>query len=187
MAPQRTGTDGANALRKRLEVHAETTTSAPASAVYDLLADPAAHLVWGGERQGSSSRLLTVDAPAAPVVVGDEFATTGTDPMGGFADRSVVTEATPSSAFEFVTEATLTTKRGATSVWTNVHRYEITENEQGCRVGYTVRVTRISALPGLLVILNWPGLSSLAIRASAGLATRGLANLTAMAEERSRS
>jgi hypothetical protein len=187
MALQRTGTDGANALRKRFEVHAESTTSAPATAVYDLLADPASHLVWGGERQGSSSRLLTIDAPAAPVVVGDEFATTGADPMGSFADRSVVTEATPSSAFEFVTEATLTTKRGATSFWTNVHRYEITAGERGCRVDYTLRVTRISALPGMLVTLNWPGFSALAIKAGAALAGRGLANLTAMAEERSRS
>mgnify|MGYP003411384895 CR=1 FL=1 len=43
------------------------------------------------------------------------------------------------------------------------------------------------ALPGMLVPLNWPGFSALAIKAGTGLAGRGLANLTAMAEERSRS
>ena len=112
MAARRTGTNSANALKKPIEVKAEAAGRAPAEAVYDLLADPASHLIWAGERQGSSTRLLTIDAPTAPIGVGDEFATTGADPMGGFSDRSVVTEATPSTAFEFVTEATLTTKKG---------------------------------------------------------------------------
>lgn len=185
MAPQGTGIGGPNALKQPIELGAEATCAAPASVVYDLLADPASHLVWAGERQGSSSRLLTMDAPPAPIGVGDEFSTTGADPMGGFADRSVVTEATPPSAFEFVTEATLTTKKGAASVWTNVHRYEIEAVPSGCHIGYTLRVERITSLPGLLAIFNWPVLRSLAVRASAALPRKGLANLAAMAEERS--
>jgi hypothetical protein len=158
-------------------------SAASAPIVYDLLADPAAHLVWAGKRQGSS-RLLTMDAPSAPIGVGDEFSTTGADPMGRFTDRSVVTEATPPTAFEFVTEAILTTKKGATSVWTDVHRYEIAPDERGCRIAYTLRVTRISALPGMLRIFNWPVLSSMGVRAAAGMAEKGIANLSAMAEER---
>jgi len=183
MAAPGTSVSRSNALKRPIEVSVAVVTSAPASVVYDLLADPPAHLVWAGERQGSS-RLLTMDAPPAPIGVGDEFSTTGADPMGSFADRSVVTEATPSSAFEFVTEATLTTKRGATSVWTDVHRYVITPDGRGCRIAYTLRVTHVSALPGMLRIFNWRVLSSMGVRAAAGLARNGVANLSAMAEER---
>ena len=96
----------------------------------------------------------------------------------------VVTEATAPTAFEFVTDATLTTKKGATSVWTDVHRYEIAPEGRGCRIAYTLRVTRISALPGMLRIFNWPVLSSMGVRAAAGMAAKGIANLSAMAEER---
>lgn len=184
MAAQRTGIGRPNGLKRPIEVAVEVESAASPSVVYDLLADPASHLIWAGERQGSSSRLLTMDAPPAPIGVGDEFSTTGSDPMGGFADRSVVTEASPSTAFEFVTEATLTTKKGAPSVWTNVHRYELEPTSQGCRIAYSLRVTRISELPGMLRIFNWPVARSLAVRASAALPRRGVANLSAMAEER---
>ena len=185
MAPRGTGIGTPNALKRPIEVAVDRSCAAPSSTVYDLLADPAAHLVWAGERQGSSSRLLTMDAPPGLIGVGDEFSTTGADPMGGFADLSVVTEATSSSAFEFVTESTLTTKKGAASVWTNVHRYEIEDTGSGCRISYTLRVERITALPGLLRVFNWPVLRSLAVRASAALPKKGVANLAAMAEERS--
>ena len=129
-------------------------------------------------------RLLTIDAPPAPIGVGDEFVTTGADPMGGFTDRSVVTEATRPSAFEFVTEATLTTKKGASSVWTNVHRYELEPTAHGCRIAYTLRVTRISDLPGMLRVFNWPVLSSIGEHAASGLARKGAVNLAGLAEER---
>lgn len=184
MAAQRTGIGSPNALKRPIEVAVQVQSAAPARAVYELLADPASHLIWAGERQASSSRLLTMDAPPAPIGVGDEFTSTGADPMGGFADRSVVTEATPTSAFEFVTEATLTTKKGAASVWTNVHRYELESTPRGCRIAYTLRVTRISDLPGPLRIFNWPVLSSMGVRAASGLARKGVANLAGLAEER---
>jgi hypothetical protein len=184
MARRGTGIGSPNALRRPIKVVVEVQSAAPAIAVYDLLADPASHLVWAGERQGSSSRLLTMDAPLAPLGVGDEFSTTGADPMGVFADRSVVTEATPTSAFGFVTEATLMTNGGAASVWTNVHRYDIEPSDRGCRIGYSMRVTRISDLPGMLRIFNWPVLRSVAVRASAVLPRKGVANLAALAEER---
>lgn len=185
MAQQRTTVGSPNALRRPFEITVSVGSDAPPTAVYELLADPAAHLDWAGERRTSTSRLLTMDAPAGPLVVGDEFSTTGADPMGAFLDRSVVTEATSPEAFAFVTEAALTTKDGRTSVWTNVHRYEIDQDGRGSRVTYSLRVARVSELRGMLRIFNWPLVSSLAIRVSAGPAKAGITNLSAMAEERS--
>jgi hypothetical protein len=104
--------------------------------------------------------------------------------MGRFTDHSVVTEATRPTEFEFVTEARFETKKGEVAEWTNVHRYELTPTAQGCRVAYTVRVTRISALPGMLKLFNVPVLSALARKASAGVGRRGVRNLVALAEER---
>ena len=72
----------------------EATSRASAETVYAVLADLSTHTVWAGERQGKRTRLLTIDAPAGPAVVGTEFSSTGSDPMGSFSDRSVVTEAT---------------------------------------------------------------------------------------------
>lgn len=185
MATQGSASGAPNALKRPIEVTFEAECAAPASDAYELLAEPSSHLVWGGELQRASSRLLTVDGPSGPIGVGDEFSSTGADPMGGFADRSVVTEATPPRAFEFVTQATLTTKAGRTSVWTNVHRYEIDPTDPGgCRIVYSLRVTRISSLPGMLRIFNWPVLSSMGVRAAAGLAAKGVANLARLAEER---
>ena len=52
-----------------------------------------------------------MEASADPAVVGTEFHSTGDDPMGSFTDRSVVTEATSPSVFEFVTEGHLEPKK----------------------------------------------------------------------------
>jgi hypothetical protein len=119
---QKTGDRGANALKQELLVRVEATSRATTEAVFAVLADLSSHIVWAGERQGKRTRLLTIDAPAGPAVVGTEFHSTGADPMGTFSDRSVVTEATPGKAFEFVTEARLTTKKGLATDWTNVER-----------------------------------------------------------------
>lgn len=124
-----------------------------------------------------------MDAPPAPIGVGDEFTSTGADPMGGFVDRSVVTEATPSSAFEFVTEATLTTKKGAASVWTNVHRYELQP---------TARLSHRLHAPGHPHQRPaWPAADLqlaravvMGVRAASGVARKGIANLASLAEER---
>jgi hypothetical protein len=174
----------ANALKRELVFAAEAAGRASAEGVYDVLADLRSHATWGGERQRKKGRLLTIEAPEGPAAVGTEFATTGSDPMGRFEDRSVVTEAGRPSVFEFVTEARLRTKRGVVSDWTNVHRYELTPAPQGCRVAYSIRVTRISALPGALRLFNAPVLSGLVQKAAAGAARRGLRNLLALAEER---
>lgn len=180
---QRTGHRGANALRQDLVVQVDATSRATARAVYGVLADLASHVVWAGERQGKHTRLLTMDAPTGPAVVGTEFRSTGADPMGTFSDRSVVTEATPGKAFEFVTESRLTTKKGIASDWTNVERYEFAPTEAGCWIVCTSRVTRISALPGMLRVFNVPGLRGLGLAVSAKVSRRSVRNLARLAEE----
>jgi hypothetical protein len=180
-----TGTaSGPNALDRSVEIHIEQASTAPAEVVYALLADPRTHAVWGGERQGKKSRLLSVEATDEIATVGSEFTTTGADPMGRFTDRSVVTMADPPRLFEFVTEARLTTKKGGVADWTNVHRYEIRPTDDGCTISYSLRIARISALPGMLSWFNVPVLGSLMTRAAASLPKKGLRNLAAMAEER---
>jgi hypothetical protein len=185
MGAQRTGTGRANALKHEIVVAVEKRCSAPAEVVYDLLADISSHLIWGGERQKEGKpRLTAIDAPESPATVGTEFSSVGSDVMGEFEDRSVVTEASRPGLFEFVTEATLTTKKGREPHWTNVHRYEVTPEGNGCRIAYTVRVVRISDLAGPLKAFNVPGLSAIAVKAAAAGERRGLRNLARLAEER---
>jgi hypothetical protein len=184
MQMQKTGDRGANALKQDLVVRVEATSRASTEAVYAVLADISSHIVWAGERQGKRTRLLTIDAPAGPAVVGTEFRSTGADPMGMFSDRSVVTEATPDKTFEFVTEARLTTKRGIATDWTNVERYELEPAVGGCRIVSTSRVTRISELPGLLGVFNVPGLRAVGLAMSAKVSRRSVRNLARVAEER---
>lgn len=181
---QKTGDRGANALKQELVVRVEATSRATTEAVYAVLADLSSHTVWAGERQGKHTRLLTIDAPAGPAGVGTEFHSTGADPMGSFSDRSVITEATPGKAFEFVTEARLTTKKGIVTDWTNVERYELEPVQGGCRIVCTSRVTRMSELPGTLRIFNIPGLRGLGLAVSAKVSRRSVRNLARLAEER---
>ena len=184
METQRKGSSRANALKRELELRVEVSSTAPAEAVYDVLADIRSHITWAGERQKKNTRLLTLDAPEGPASVGTEFATTGADPMGRFSDRSVVTEATRPTTFEFVTEAHLETKRGKVADWTNVHRYTLAPTPTGCRITDTTRIVRISALPGMLALFNVRPLSRLVRVAASGVARRGAANLARSAEER---
>ena len=181
---QKTGDRGANALKQELVVRVEATSRASTEIAYTVLADLSSHIVWAGERQGKRTRLLTMDAPAGPAVVGTEFNSTGADPMGTFSDRSVVTEATPGKAFEFVTEARLTTKKGIATDWTSVERYELEPRPGGCRIVSTSRVTRISEMPGMLGAFNVPGLRGLGLAVSTKVSRRSVRNLARVAEER---
>ena len=181
---QRTGNRSANALKRELVVRVEATSRAMPASAYDLLADLSSHLVWAGERQAKKTRLLTIEAPAGPAVVGTEWRSTGADPMGTFSDRSVVTEATPGKAFEFVTEARLTTKKGRTSDWTSVERYDLEPAAEGCRIVSTSRVTRISELPGMVALFNVPLLRELGLKVSAKVSRRTVRNLARLAGER---
>ncbi len=184
---QRTGRVGANALRHELTISVTERSAAAPAVVYDLLADLPSHAVWGGERQSKTTRLLSIEAPVGAAVVGTEFDTTGADPMGTFSDRSVVTTADRPTMFEFVTEASLITKKGARADWTNVHRYELAPRDGGCDIRYLLRIVRISGLPGMLRIFNVPVLSRAAMKAGASVARRGVTNLARMAEERASS
>jgi hypothetical protein len=185
MGAQRTGTGWTNALKHEIVVVVEEPCAAPAEVVYDVLADLSSHLIWGGEHQKKGRpRLTAVDAPAGRATVGTEFTSVGSDVMGEFQDRSVVTQASRPELFEFATDATLTTKKGREPQWTVVHRYELTPDGDGCRISYRVRVARISDLPGPLKSFNVPGLSAIAVKASAAGERRGLRNLARLAEER---
>lgn len=185
MAAQQEQKGRANALKRELEARVEEASAAPPEAVYELLADLRSHLEWAGNRQPKANyRLLSIEAPEGSASVGTEFSSTGADPMGRFADSSVVTEASSPSVFEFVTEASQTLKKGTVVVWTSVHRYEIAPLERGSRIAYTIRTVRISRLPGALAMFNVPGLRSLLMRFAASNAGRGVRNLARMAEER---
>jgi hypothetical protein len=185
METRRKGSGRPNALKGELVVHLVEPSTAPATAVYDLLSNVRSHLDWGGRMQPKKTyRLLSIDAPDGPAAVGTEFRSTGGDAMGEFADSSVVTEATRPDLFEFVTEARLFTKKGKVVEWTTVHRYEIARQGSGCRIGYTLRTVRISELPGALAMFKVPGLRSLLLRIGGSNARRGLRNLAKLAGDR---
>lgn len=173
-----------NALRRELSIMVAERCGVAPDAVWEVLADLRTHAEWGGERQSKTTRIVSIDAPGGPASVGVEFESTGADPMGRFHDRSVVTEATRPTTFEFVTEATLETKKGKSSDWTLIHRYELEPADGGSQIAYTVRITRISEFVGLLKVFEIPLLSRLAMKASAGVGQRGVRNLARMAEER---
>jgi hypothetical protein len=185
MVTQPTVHGRSNALKRELRVQLEESSSASAEAVYDLLADLPSHLEWGGTAQKQSYRLLSIEAPEGPASVGSEFSSTGTDPMGRFADTSVVTEATRPRLFEFVTEADHTVRKGRTIRWTTVHRYELVAEGRGCRIDYTIRTVRVSGLPGPLALFNVPGLRSLLLKLGRSNVRHGLRNLARMAEAQS--
>jgi len=181
---QLTGRSGKNALKREISISVERRTAASPGAVYDVLSDLGTHAVWGGVPPTKRSGLLSIDAPSGEATVGTEWSSTGGDPMGRFTDRSVVTQAVRPSVFEFVTEARLTTKKDATADWTNVHRYELRPEGVGCVIAYTVRIARISALPGMLRAFNLPILSGVAIKESTKMVGRGVENLATFVEQR---
>ena len=186
MEKARQGTRGraANALEREVEARAEVSTRAPAEIVYDVLTELASHLRWAGQMQKEKNHLLSLDAPDGPAMVGTEFGSTGQAPEGRYADRSVVTEASRPSLFEFVTQAHVVTKRVKSAELTNVTRYEIAPTSDGCWISSTVRTVRASALPGPLALLNVGFLAPLVRRESEAMVRRGLQNLAVVAEER---
>ena len=181
---QQTGRSPTNALKREISISVEHRTTASPEAVYGVLSDLRTHAVWGGVPPTKKSGLLSIEAPSGEATVGTEWNSTGGDPMGRFTDRSVVTQAVRPSVFEFVTEARLTTKKDATADWTNVHRYELRPDGDGCVIAYTVRIARISALPGMLRMFNLPVLSGMAVKESTKVVRRGVEKLAAFVEQR---
>ena len=181
---QQTSKSGTNALKRELTLSVEHRTSASPEAVYDVLADLRTHAIWGGVSAQRMTGLLSIEAPAGEASVGTEFESTGGDPGGRFSDRSVVTQAVRPSVFEFVTEARLVTKKNAIADWTNVHHYELRPDGDGCVITYTVRIARISALPGMLRVLTLPVLSRIAKHEVTKVVRRGVENLASFVERR---
>jgi hypothetical protein len=155
--------------------------SVPPSRIYATLADLSTHTTWAGSMHGKKHfGLRTLDASGDLAVVGTEFRSTGDDPMGSFTDRSVVTEATGPSAFEFVTEGHLEPKkRGKPSCDTRItYRFEIAPADAGSTVTYRVHFSRWTNAP---VVLRSAALRPIARMATKSYANRMLRNLTTFA------
>lgn len=161
----------------------EAACRASPEQVFGLLADLQSHLEWAGERQSPTTRLLTMEAPAGQARVGTEFQTTGSDgKVARWADRSVVTEATPSRAFEFVTDGVRHGRPGRTPMEaTTVHRYETSSAGEGCRVTYRGQITRHAGFPAIVRV---PFIGRLLVAYSAKYMRRGFDGLVAVAEMR---
>jgi uncharacterized protein YndB with AHSA1/START domain len=153
--------------------------------IYSALADLSTHTTWAGSMHAKKRfGLLSLDAPAGPARVGTEFRSTGIDPMGSFTDRSVVTEATSPSAFEFVTEGHLEPKKqGKLESDTRItYRFEIGQDGAGSSVRYRVHVSRWTNAPSTLRAKALQPIARVAMRS---YAKRMLRNLTTCARERS--
>jgi hypothetical protein len=158
------------------------TSAAPPGAVFDTIVDLRAHLEWSGERAASDTfKLLELDAPEGPALVGTEFTSSGAADNGTFHDRSVVAEAKRPSVFVIETDSRLDRKRGATWEAHFTHRYDVAPEGDGSRVTYTETISRVNYVP---YWLKW-GVRSV-FRPYVNRADRKqLANLARVAEERS--
>ena len=159
---------------------------APAEVVYDLLADLRSHLGWSGERMPKTFRLLSMDAPPGPARVGTEFRSMGADgKKARWHDRSVVTEATRPTVFEFVTEGRREADPGTQPIEvTTVARYEITPRGDRCEVLYVGRPTRFTGPPGWMRAVQTPLVRWVVWRVGNAYARKGFRSLIAIAEER---
>ena len=170
---------------KEFSMRLNRPCSAPPDVVYDLLADLATHLTWGGAQQSSDFRLLSLDAPAGPATVGTTFTSTGTIPMSSrrFEDRSKVTVAERPYRFEFVTNATVHRAERSMEA-TYRHRYEMSSTSSGSMVTY--ELTQLSvANPFLRLSLPVVREMSWGV-ALPFLAGRGFRNLLALARKKAR-
>ena len=98
----------------------------PPERIYATLADLSTHTTWAGSMHGKKNfGLRTLEASVSPAVVGTEFRSTGADPMGSFTDRSVVTEASDPSVFEFVTEGHLEPEEAGEAILRHAHHVPV--------------------------------------------------------------
>lgn len=161
-----------------------TVRSAAAPArVYALVANPATHLEWAGERAPDKGfRLLTLDAADETAAVGTTFASTGAGDKSGamtFHDTSTVTEATPSTAFAFDTDAELVRKRRPPWRARFVHRYALEPQGAGTVVTYTCQVYPLNYRPFWLHPLFRPATAKMVPRSM----RKNLESLARLAEE----
>ncbi|HYF11542.1 MAG TPA: SRPBCC family protein [Actinomycetota bacterium] len=158
------------------------TSKAPPDAVFDTIVDLRAHLEWSGERAASDTfKLLDLDAPEGPALVGTEFTSSGAADNGTFHDRSVVSEASRPGVFVIDTDSRLDRKRGETWHVHFTHRYDVEPEGGGSRITYTETISRVNYVP---YWLKW-GVRTI-FRPYVNRADRKqLANLARLAEERS--
>jgi len=155
----------------------------PPERIYATLADLSTHTTWAGTMHGKKNfGLRSLEASASPAVVGTEFRSTGADPMGSFTDRSVVTEATGPSAFEFVTEGHLEPKKpGKPACDTRItYRFEIAPTGAGSTVVYRAHFSKWTNAPA---VLRSPALRPIARMATKSYAKKMLRNLATYASE----
>lgn len=160
-----------------------TSASVPPARVYATLTDLSTHTTWAGSMHGKKNfGLRTLEAAADPAVVGTEFHSTGDDPMGSFTDRSVVTEATNPSVFEFVTEGHLEPKKQGKPVCDTriTYRFEIAPAGAGSTVTYRVHISKWTNAPA---VLRSAALRPIARIATKSYAKRMLRNLTTYTSE----
>jgi len=161
---------------------ATVRSAAPAGAVYDLLADPATHLVWAGEQAPDPRfRLLELDGPKGPLAVGATFTSTGASSKNGsmtFHDESAVIEATRPGTFAFQTASRLDRRHRPAWQARFVHRYTVSPDGDGSRVGYTCEVYPQNYRPYWLHPLLRPATRRMVGRS----VRRNMENLARMAE-----
>lgn len=170
------------ALESPRELRLEANAHASCEAVYATLVDAASHLEWAGRGQPPYFRLLSLEAPAGQLTVGDAFSSTGSIPGTSrrFYDRSRVVLAEPPSLFEFVTEATVPGRKPMQATFR--HRYELEPNGDGCRVRYSFRQEN---LVNPMLRLSLPIVRDLSWRFGMPMMMRGgLRNLVRAAERR---
>ena len=128
--------------------HTSVKSAASPRTVYETIADLRDHLDWSGERASSETfKLLTIDAPEGPAVVGTAFSSSGSADNGTFHDRSVVTVASSPGCFVIETDAHLDRTRGRPWDAHFSHRYDVTPEGGGSRITYTEAVERVNYVP----------------------------------------
>jgi len=150
--------------------------------IYATLADLSTHTTWAGSMHGKRNfGLRTLEASADPALVGTEFTSTGIDPMGSFTDRSVVTDASSPSVFEFVTEGHLDPKKqGKPACDTRItYRFEIAPSTSGSTITYRVHMSKWTNAPALLRSATLRPIARMAMKSYAKKLLRNLATYAA--------
>jgi hypothetical protein len=159
--------------------HTSVRSPASPATIYDVLSDARTHLVWAGqEAPRKNFRLLTMDAAAGPLSVGDSFSSTGENGNGTFQDRSVVVEADRDARFGFDTESTLVRKHAKAWHVRFAHRYALASTPDGTDISYTCEVRPQNYVPWWLR----PGVRSMTGRMVPRMMQKHLENLARMAE-----
>jgi len=157
--------------------------SVASEGIFATLTDLSTHTTWAGTMHRKKNfGLRSLEASASPAVVGTEFRSTGADPMGSFTDRSVVTEATRPSVFEFVTEGHLEPKKqGKDPSDTRItYRFEIAPAGSGTTVTYRLHISKWTNPP---VVLRSAVLRPIARLATKSYAKKMLRNLAEYASQ----